>query len=290
VISIRKHLDEPNSESVQTLLRVAHILLQGMADHIVEYDPEFEAIITMLTDTVKAISSLTGDNVDRLQQIEQQVSSVVEISDIKLLKSRLGDCLDGIKKESARQRVDAEQATQSLIVEIGKARTRAASVAPPTPTNTNDPLTGCPNREAAEVAIATRCESDKTSFVAVMMIERLQLYNTRFGRVVGDDLLRSFAESVRQSLSPRDTLYRWTGPTLVVVFDRICSIEDMRRELKRLLDKIPPKTVETETRTATLSMASRWGVFPTSSPLKMLVKNIDMFTSLHSASMAQIST
>jgi diguanylate cyclase (GGDEF)-like protein len=338
VVSLKKFL-QPDAESVQTLLRVSHILLQGISEHAIEYDAEccarfrrniqkvsdaftetlpvseflvlaggaakalddynqhtstnirqrkleFETIITMLTETVKAISSVSVDNVERLQQIEQQVGSAIEISDVKVLKSRLGDCLEGIKKEAARQRADAEQATQSLIQEIGKARARVAGAGSPN----NDPLTGLLLREAAEAAIASRCESNKTSYVAVMMVERLHLYNTRFGRAVGDDLLRYFAETVRKSLPPRDILFRWTGPTLVAVLDRACSIEDARLELKRILDKIPTKTIETETRLATLSMASRWGVFPTTPAHKLLIRNIDMFTSVHNASISRIST
>jgi hypothetical protein len=86
---------------------------QHVSANIRQHKAEYETIITMLTETVKTIGSVIGENVDRLQQMEQQVGSVSEISDIKLLKSRLGDCLAGIKKESVRQRLDAEEATKN---------------------------------------------------------------------------------------------------------------------------------------------------------------------------------
>jgi diguanylate cyclase (GGDEF)-like protein len=152
----------------------------------------------------------------------------------------------------------------------------------------NDPLTGLPVREAAEAEITRRCESDKPSYVAVMMVERLRSYNNRFGRTVGDDLLRYFAETVRKNLPQRTELFRWSGPTLVALMEA-SSIEDLRLELKRILDRIPAKTIHTDTRIATLSMAGRWCVFPTTAAYKLLIRNVDLFTSAIDGPTSQIA-
>ena len=331
MISLKKFL-EPTAENMETLLKVLQVLLEGISQHVVEYDAdsysrfrrsiqgisesfndflpqseffvlagaavksledynqhatahfghrkaELETIIKMLSETVGSIGSASDENVARLQQIEQLVSSAKEVSDIKVIKMRLSDCLDGIRNEATRQRTQTEKTTQSLRKEIEKSRVRVAAAGSPS----HDPLTGLPSREAAESALAIHCTSDSPFYVAVLMIDRLQLYNTRYGRAVGDDILRKFADYVRRTLPARDTLFRWTGPTLVAILERSCQIEGARLELKRILDKIPETDIQTATRSALLSISSRWGVFPTTPGFQLLIKKIDLFTQVHGA-------
>jgi diguanylate cyclase (GGDEF)-like protein len=327
VISIKPNL-ESNSEGLPTLLRVLHVLLQGMANHVVEYDVEHTArfrrsvediaksfdesqsksellflagaavkalddynqhasahferrknelasMIKMLTDTVGTISSAGAENVKRLQEIETQLNSAKETSDITVIKVRLGDCLDGIRQELARQRLENEKTAQTLAGEIQKQRVRTGELLDA------DRLTGLPSRNAAESALEERCASGKMSYVAVLMVDHLQLYNIRFGRTAGDDILRHFAENLRKLLPPRDGFFRWGGPTFVVLLDRGSTMEDTRSDIKRLLDKIPSISLASESRSALLPVTSRWTVFQTSPPAQSLVKKIDMFTSVH---------
>jgi PleD family two-component response regulator len=115
------------------------------------------------------------------------------------------------------------------------------------------------------------------------MIHRLKHYKTRYGRAVGDEIMRKFDDYVRRTLPARDTLFRWTGPTLVAILERSCQIEGARLELKRILDKIPETDIQTATRSALLSISSRWGVFPTTPGFQLLIKKIDLFTQVHGA-------
>src|ERR1035438_4829883 len=237
---------------------------------------ELETMIQMLTEAVGSISSAGGENIARLQEIEQLVRSAKEVSDINVVKAHLGDCLEGIRSEAIRQRTETEKTTRALIQEIEKSRRRVDASEHPN----QDSVTGLPSREAAESALAVRCACDTPAYVAVIMADRLHFYNARFGRVVGDDILRHFADYIRKSLPAQDELFRWTGPTLVAVLDRYCELEEARLELKQILDRIPDRDVETKTRSALLSMSSRWAVFPVTPALQLVIRKIDMFANV----------
>jgi diguanylate cyclase (GGDEF)-like protein len=183
--------------------------------------------------------------------------------------------LDGIREEAIRQRLETEKTTQTLSGEIQRQRARSAELL------AADIVTGLPSRDAAESALAAACASEKTPSVAVIIVDHLQLYNVRFGRTVGDNILRHFAENLRKFLPPQDALFRWGGPTFVAIINRGSVAEEIRLELKRVLDKIPNISVETESRSALLSITSRWTVFPGSPPAQSLVKKVDMFSSVH---------
>lgn len=329
MISIKPYL-ESNGEALPAFLQVLHVLLQGMAKHVLQYDGEqsarfrrdieeicksfdnstsesellflagaavkaldvyneqasvyverqkveFASMIRMLTETVKSISSAGGENVRRLQDIERLLTTAHEATDITVIKVRLGDCLDGIRQEVVRQRLENEKTAQTLTGEIHRHRTGIADVL------YADALTGLPSREAVESALAARCSSGKVSHVAVLTVDHLQLYNARFGRTTGDHILRHFSENVRKLLPPLDAFFRWGGPTFVVVVDRACAIEEIRSEIKRLLDKVPRISLESESRSALVSVTSRWTIFPISAPAQALIKKIDMFTTVQSA-------
>jgi diguanylate cyclase (GGDEF)-like protein len=239
---------------------------------------EFNGIIRTLTETVRAIATGSTDNVTRLQEIEKQVLSATEIPDVRVLRARLTDCLESIRKEAERQRADAERNIEELIQKIEKARTAAASSVGPG----RDPTTGLPMRDAAEASLMERCASGKKGYVALMMVDRIQTYNARFGRKVGDDVLVHFAQFLREALPAKDSLFRWTGPTVVALLDRQIEAEDVRAEVRRIVERIPEFTVRTDSRTAMLPIAARWGVFPLMPAFRLLIQRIEMFTAVHS--------
>lgn len=50
-------------------------------------------IIHMLTATISAISEASHGNLRRLRSIEEDVSGAAQIEDVRLVKSKLGECL-----------------------------------------------------------------------------------------------------------------------------------------------------------------------------------------------------
>jgi diguanylate cyclase (GGDEF)-like protein/PAS domain S-box-containing protein len=86
---------------------------------------------------------------------------------------------------------------------------------------THDPLTGLINRQHFEDLLRQeleRAQRYRTPFSLVMMdIDHFKAVNDGYGHLIGDMVLRVFAEALRGHLRSTDTLARWGGEEFMVL-------------------------------------------------------------------------
>jgi len=120
------------------------------------------------------------------------------------------------------------------------------------------PLTDLPTRAEAERAIAAAFEQEVRLFVGVLVLERFQCLVERFGAAAADELLQFFSVHLGQDLSASDRLYRWTGPSFVVLsVDESYTIIDARREIARLASVRLESFVRVRSHNALVSLSAR---------------------------------
>ena len=141
-----------------------------------------------------------------------------------------------------------------------------------------DAATGLPGKEEAERAIRRAVGSPAHKFLVVAVCSRVQAVNARFGHSVGDRVVAALAQHFRKSLSVRDQIYRWTGPTLVALLERADRIEQIRAEIRNFADTRMDKTMEIGQRTVLIPISAAWVVFPVLPPIDVFLKQIDIFT------------
>lgn len=87
-----------------------------------------------------------------------------------------------------------------------------------------DALTGQGNRRALDELLKLQAElylsSGKPFSVLMLDIDFFKNVNDEFGHMVGDDVLRAFAQRVREHLRPEDVCVRFGGEEFVVVLPR----------------------------------------------------------------------
>lgn len=83
-----------------------------------------------------------------------------------------------------------------------------------------DPLTGVRNRAALDEALSQKSESSlsrETSLVLLVCdVDRFKSVNDNCGHVVGDEVLRHFAQTLRDNTRESDIVYRYGGDEFVV--------------------------------------------------------------------------
>lgn len=84
-----------------------------------------------------------------------------------------------------------------------------------------DPLTGSSNRsaffETAEKLLQRDRHADAPCSLIMFDLDRFKAINDNYGHQFGDRILRDFAETVRQSMRPRDFFGRYGGEEFVVI-------------------------------------------------------------------------
>ena len=189
-----------------------------------------------------------------VQILQGMVDTAGRADDVHTIKSKLADCLSSILEEVERRHA--------------------------LPGTCLDPVTGLPARELAEQAILKACDGGANACLGVVAIDRLATLNLRFGNQAGDEILRHYADILRQQLPPAYQLFRWSGPAMVALLPGPVRIESVRREFGRLMDLKYEHVVDTPSRVVHLPILPRWAVWPllTSSPL--LFHKIDCFASM----------
>ncbi len=105
-----------------------------------------------------------------------------------------------------------------------------------------DVLTGVANqrllRERSKQILALARRHDKTAALLHIDINRLRSLNQAHGRDVGDAILRSIADRLKQGLRESDTLARLPGDEFLVLLSEVAEEESAARVVRRLKDSL----------------------------------------------------
>jgi GGDEF domain-containing protein len=233
---------------------------------------ELRSIVSMITETAIKIGGENARSAERLQEIGQKFERAGELSDLRMLKSHLSDCLHTLRDEAERRKTESDEAIRSLQQEIVRRCEQGSAVL-----EDLDVVTGLPLLAAGLRAMQEPVKTEKRRFVAVMIVDRIKLINLRFGIDAGNSVLRVFKESIEQRLMQGDRLFRWNGPTIVALIDRTESVEQVRAQIRRLLETRIEETLEVEQRSVLIPISASWSVFPLMPPIADATKQIQAF-------------
>ena len=237
---------------------------------------EMQNIISMLTQAMISVTDSGQRSSTRLQEIEKQLVSASMIEDVRVLKARLGECLENIREE---RKLQNEQATK-VVHQLQKTIEQAPK--PEAPGKGLDQATGLPDRAAAETALAECAAANEPAYTLVFIADRVQLINARFGYAAGDEVLKTIQTHVQTNLRPEDQLFRWRGPSFLALLKRSDPVDCVRAEITRIVASRLQKTFDIGNRSVLLPIAMQWALFPVSSASRLLVHKIDHFVATHS--------
>jgi GGDEF domain-containing protein len=267
----------PTAELLENASRTVAAFQQHHC-HVVEQAQwpvaDLRAQVKVLTAAITEVSSSSHENIRRLQQIKDKVLSVMDVKELRTLRSRLGECLDSILVAAEHQRAETARAVEQVN------RSLLPAVQPsgaPDAQEPVDPATGLPPRAHAEDAIAQACQNGIPAFVVLMVVNRVHALNQSFGDDLGDGILKRFSGFVRQQLPVVDQVFRWTGPALAVLVRRNSTVDTVRAEIDSLLAQKLEHTLTTISRTVQIPISARWTVMPLVASPRLLFHKMDSF-------------
>lgn len=112
----------------------------------------------------------------------------------------------------------------------------------------HDALTGLPNRLLFLDRLQNRLERTKrnpTELFAVMFLDldRFKVVNDSLGHAVGDELLITVANRLKQCLRPEDTVSRLGGDEFAILLDSVRDVTDARHVADRIKGRLMTTTV-----------------------------------------------
>ena len=223
---------------------------------------ELHAVIQMLLDTFRDLAIAGPEKMRQLQDVGVELASSPDGDKLTQCKLKLAECLSEIQQEAKRFRSDAD-----------------GQRAPGDPRR--DHLTGLGNRDAAEAALVKACAAETPGCAGIIIIDRVAVYNVRFGRAVGDKVLQFFADYLVQALPSEDPPFRWSGPAMLML--RPGTAEQAAPIVRRVLEQRIEYEVELAARTILLPIAARWEAVPMMADPRLVVNKIDSIVAFQGA-------
>jgi GGDEF domain-containing protein len=219
---------------------------------------EVTHILGMLQDTVINIAGENTRSGKRLREITVELEQSGALTDLRVLKGRLTECLKGLREETLQQKADAAVTMQKLQTTIERGKSAAVSRTP----SRFDPVTGLPCRDDALIAMQAAIDGGARRYAVAMVVYRVQMINVRFGHEVGDRMLIGFKEHIERQLAPPDQIFRWPGPALVAIIERQEAIGNVRVQVKRMLDSKIEVMYTGDGRSVLIPISAGWSALP----------------------------
>ncbi|MBW4563471.1 MAG: EAL domain-containing protein [Mojavia pulchra JT2-VF2] len=106
----------------------------------------------------------------------------------------------------------------------------------------HDLLTGLPNRllfnELLAKALPNAARSQDSLAVMFLDLDRFKVINDTLGHTLGDILLKSVAERLRDCLRGGDTVARWGGDEFTILLPQVNSLEEVTQVARRILQAL----------------------------------------------------
>ncbi len=233
------------------------------------HSAELQHIVSMLTGAITTSMEASESSITRLQTIEKQLERAAVIEDVRTLRLKLAQCLEGIQEEIVQRQQDVATASADL------QRTGRLSN-PEDPKVTLDAITGVPGRPQAEDAMKQALQSGRQHYVVVVVANRIKAINSRFGYPAGDRVLRCLCKQLQAFVSETNCVFRWTGPAYVALLHRETPIDELRRQVQRAGDKKFQEVFEVESRSVSLPVSATWAVLAISHPLRPVMAALDL--------------
>ncbi|MEP7362764.1 MAG: diguanylate cyclase [Acidobacteriota bacterium] len=251
-----------------------------------QYQVELRGMVGMLTETVTQCTVASDRSKDRLHSIEHRLDKAQAIEDIRLLKLQLAECLESLRVESEEQRKVWTDQIQTLSSGLATARKSLADNQGLSPTSDHeqpgedvDPATGLHSRRGALEALEEQLRAPDNKFAVVFSVDRAETANLRYGYAVGDQMIQLWQQLLFSWFGNSARLFRWSGPTLVVLLERETPIERLRGEVAKMCVARQEKTFHVGNRSVLMLVSASHLVLRISdfTTTNAIAKRIDSF-------------
>jgi GGDEF domain-containing protein len=234
---------------------------------------DFQAIVKMFQSNLVKIAGENVESVRSLGVIGEELERGIGFKDLESLKLHLGGCLSGLRGAIEREKAASKALVERLQGEIEKVREPALRPRP----REMDTVTGLPRAKDCIAAIQDAIARGTRHYAVVMVVNRIQPINARFGLETGDRMLVRFKEHIEGQLLESDRLFRWRGPAIVAILERPENFDSVRMTVSRMHNTNLSETVNLGGRSVLIPISAAWSVLELGSTIEAIEKQIQTF-------------
>jgi len=179
--------------------------------------------------------------VERWNTVEEQIKAISSQDDLEAAKARLFGQIASARAEALEVVSASDGPASGRVIEPSVSSTSTPVV---------DPLTGLASRAYAELELGRALGQSDDCYLALFIVKRLALINSRFGYSRGDQVLLKVVVHLEQCLPGFDKLFRWSPCAFLAVPPPETSYKELRAKVQVIeLTRLTP-TLEWEGRSA----------------------------------------
>ena len=192
-------------------------------------DNEIKELILALANTADTVATRGKEHTSQFGTLTGHLERIGNLSDIAQIRIAIVQRVAELRSSIEQLNQTNRQVVSELQTKVTTFETRLKSVEN---LALADALTGVANRRCLEDRLTYNIENQLSFCVVLFDLNRFKLVNDTFGHIAGDDLLRQFAEKLKQKSRATDLIGRWGGDEFLLL---LSGMEDkVRPQVQRL--------------------------------------------------------
>lgn len=234
------HRELGEDSSIPSLERSRGVLSEALQDYkkrssqsLLRKEDDLRGILDVLGTAAETLGGHNDAHSSRLKEFTAQLQIVARGTDLAKMRLELTKRVEELRATTDamwRDNHSSVAGMQAQLSEFQKRLERAESRA------MTDSLTGLMNRGEGEDRLQRSLEDGKVISVILIDLNGFKQVNDRWGHSAGDQVLKTFAHVLRDSVRPSDLVCRWGGDEFLILLT--CNEEIARQRADQLRSKL----------------------------------------------------
>jgi diguanylate cyclase (GGDEF)-like protein len=214
-----------------TIEKVCAHLGQWGADAAAHYrkraDDAREMLLVMAR-TAESVGERDQRCARQFHEVTEQLKTIADLNDLTKIRVSLKKSASELKASIDRMTAEGEAAVTELRVQVS---TYQAQLEQAEQVANRDSLTHLQSRLSVEREGERRIQSGARFCAAILDIDGFKRVNDEHGHLVGDELLKQFADELRRTCRNSDVIGRWGGDEFILLLD--CGLAEAQARIER---------------------------------------------------------
>ena len=199
------------------------------ARHYRQKTAEVKELLIVMAHTAESVGERDQRCARQINDVTTRLKKIANLEDLTQIRASIEKSAAELKTSVERMAVEGKAAVEQLQTEVANYQTKleaAEEIA------SCDSLTGLRSRLYMETHIERRIDTGLPFCVAIVDIDGFKQVNDDHGHMVGDELLKQFANKLKSVCRSTDLIGRWGGDEFIILL--YCGMPDAKAQCDRL--------------------------------------------------------